>query len=821
MADITPHFKFYVYGVDGRDIKGKLIDSRNRRFDLFKQGLLAKETGLLARLGMSPKEVENLKRVIFFEGSTFYSARKIQGLERANLPRALVGTKESKKDETPMGDSGDSLTITEVKCYVAPRGLKTTSANVPSAAGVTKSSDPSEARYSVDRRCDDCTKAFTDLEALLQHCSIENHSPVTAPDEEDRVEEPTYETFLAYCNIALQQAMNERMARWGREYIDPTKFKDPKDRNGNDLGVRVFQAYTCEFGMNRPDFKSPLSLTLTVDLRAKLLRNKTVLDQISEGKNPNSARYDQRRVQDFKRRWKGEVVICTYDKKCYSVIDLLFDKSAASMPVPNLAMSHAEYFQKRKNIKLKYPDARPLVAVLGRKDSTIYLPAELVCGNELEPRLKQQLPQIASFMPPERHNAIEEMKRYLQPNAQKTKGKGGGLLPALGIVLKEERFKVPVEVLPLPQIVVSGMRVPERSGTMWAPMLARADYQVNPNRAVKLNVVLVHHENLKNTCKVVYDRIRDLVNGFNSTYRFPNQPCTVVVAGDNERHWGAVERYFGSGSQIPSNVFVIDLCRPLRRAALDAAYPVIKQLLGKSGYLSQFVNFNTYDHGNPRDMRKSNTILQGVARQVLSKCGVRIWWVNIPRSLPLPAVFVGVDVYHAPRKYSEKEGTRVAKASVAAIVVEVMRKPPGESPSVEIYSETFKRERAGQEMELGSAMHQCVSNALRILNVREPRSCFVWRDGVGDAGIQQVAGQEIPQVKAALASAGGPVGGQAAAVAKANQCPISYIVCQKRISTKFLSADGQHAMPTGTLVTGLQGPNYATFYINGTSPPCE
>jgi hypothetical protein len=33
----------------------------------------------------------------------------------------------------------------------------------------------------------------------------------------------------------------------------------------------------------------------------------------------------------------------------------------------------------------------------------------------------------------------------------------------------------------------------------------------------------------------------------------------------------------------------------------------------------------------------------------LQKCGVRIWWVDIPKSLPLPSIFVGVDVFHTPR----------------------------------------------------------------------------------------------------------------------------------------------------------------------------
>jgi hypothetical protein len=37
---------------------------------------------------------------------------------------------------------------------------------------------------------------------------------------------------------------------------------------------------------------------------------------------------------------------------------------------------------------------------------------------------------------------------------------------------------------------------------------------------------------------------------------------------------------------------------------------------------------------------------------------VRIWWVNIPKSVPLPAVFVGVDVFHAPRKFDPNRSQR-------------------------------------------------------------------------------------------------------------------------------------------------------------------
>ena len=242
-------------------------------------------------------------------------------------------------------------------------------------------------------------------------------------------------------------------------------------------------------------------------------------------------------------------------------------------------------------------------------------------------------------------------------------------------------------------------------------------------------------------------------------------------------------------------------------------------MLTQNGYLSQFVNFITYAHDNPRDEKRSNIILQGVARQIIQKTGVRLWWVAIPRSLPTPTVFIGVDVFHAPRVYDPVAKKRVAKASCAAIIVQVVRGDQ-QSPSnkIELYSQTYARE-AGKEYELGDALKATVSNALRELKV-DPMSCIVWRDGIGDSAFDHAATEEIAAIRAGLNGVG--------AVGESKQernVPLSYIVCQKRIDTKFLTCgvpgepDGKYGAPSGTLVQSLQGLDHNTFYINGRAPP--
>jgi len=795
-ADICENFQFFLYSVAVENDHGEQIESRHRRKFLFDLGLW---NGLLK--DMHAKEKEDLRRVVFFQGSFFYSARKIPGLEPEKLTLSLPVSEDAE---------GDTIKVVQVFHYVTPVELKTKKNIIP-IADIKQKAD----KVSFDKRCNDCTKGFVDVGALLQHCQQAGHAPVyPAADNASSGCDPTpanMEVFNSYINGALQRALGERLARWGTEYIDPMNMKEPLDKQNRPLGVRVYEAYSCQFGFIRNNTSDIPRVGLTVDLRAKIVRTMSVLDHLADGKDPAYYNPSKQEKDRARRYFIGEVVISMHDKKCYSVTDLVFTHSANSLIVEGLGISHAEYFVKRKNIQLKYPDARPMIAVLGRRNQTIFLPPELVAGNELEARVKQQLPMIASYKPESRNQAIDKIRSYLIPGAQRSKG-AGGLLPALGIQLADGRLSAKAEVLPLPMLMAAGIEVPKNKGENWAPFLNRANFNIDPKMSNTMKVIVFHNRKIQGAIRV-YNKIRSLVNSYNATYRFGDEPMQIISAGDKEEHWGAVGKCFSDPSLNPENVFVIDFNKP--RGATDSAYPVIKQMLTKSGFLSQFVNFNTYDHSNPRDQRRSDIILAGVARQILQKTGFRLWWVKIPQSLPTPTVFIGVDVFHAPRVYDPKEKRRVAKASCAAIIVQVFRNT-GEQKSqqIELYSKTYARE-SGKEYELGDALEETVSDALNELNV-SPSSCIVWRDGIGDSAFNNAALEEINAIRAGLNRNNG---------SENRDVPMSYIVAQKRIATKFLSEglagepDGKYGAPSGTLVKGIQSLEHETFYINGRAPP--
>jgi hypothetical protein len=86
-------------------------------------------------------------------------------------------------------------------------------------------------------------------------------------------------------------------------------------------------------------------------------------------------------------------------------------------------------------------------------------------------------------------------------------------------------------VLPLPMMLAAGVEVPKHKGENWAPMLNRASFNVSPKVANTLNVTLVYNERLERGAKQVYEKIKRLVNGFNATYRFSDEPYAMIKAG--------------------------------------------------------------------------------------------------------------------------------------------------------------------------------------------------------------------------------------------------------------------------------------------------
>jgi hypothetical protein len=525
-ATLTPNFQFYMYTFHAEDRKGNPITSKTRCSQLLR-------IGILDRLwkSMPAPEKESKQRTIFFDGTTYFlSASLVPGIE--TFPMDLLdGT------DTDM----DRITLLQMQMYVSPVEL--------SKGKLAVSSSPNT--VSMDFRCADCVKSFTDFQGLKMHCQGTGHKPVTSKTSTESIPAPIG-LFSQFANLAIKKAMAERMARWGPHFIDPKSFVTPRKRNGQDLGVHVFQAYEVEFNVGKTNSDAAAKLLMTVDLKAKVIRTRSLLDILCNDKDPKTYRFSEQEKNAAKRKWVGQGVISKLDKSTYWVHDIVFDHSPDSLPVGDLGMSHTVYFRDRKKHTLQYPSAKPMLAVLGRNKSIIHLPPEIVCANDLDEEVKMQLPQIASFNPDVRSGAIETIKKFLIPGAQSSKN-AGGLLPALGIVLDDQRLKVPAEVMAIPVLVSHGMRLSIPAGkNQWTPQLARANFDVDPKKALVFSAVVIYHKSIG--WEQPYKTIASMVNNHKAIFRFPDRPVKVICAeNDKERHWGCVETNFSSSQKLPPN----------------------------------------------------------------------------------------------------------------------------------------------------------------------------------------------------------------------------------------------------------------------------
>lgn len=448
-----------------------------------------------------------------------------------------------------------------------------------------------------------------------------------------------------------------------------------------------------------------------------------------------------------------------------------------------------------------------------------YFETQSLCLCEIP--LIKQLPRIAAFNPQQRSKGHEDMKTFLTTTA----GDNLNIISRLGISYKEEGFKkVGVRLLRTPTFLIGRGDSPSDAGNLRRRMNAPVQYNAARGEKVPIHVVLVVHRDLMrdDVVRQVYERkVADLINAMGSKFqlgRTPGHDMTVIEHnGSPDDHFGKVNDWSKHVTSGDVNMngdkkiyFVIDFHKPpVARRQREVEYLAIKKELGAVGCLSQFVNFTNNAHHRP-GTRASYSIFQNVNRQILAKCGLNIWRVSIPPELPLPAMFVGLDVCHSPRRMRDRKFER--KDSVAACVALIVTSHESDDCIDRVVScQVQTQDKAGTEVNLEKLIENTIASAV---SGREPgsdplRSCIMWRDGVGDTTVQSTADLESSAIRKAFED-------------MSISCPLAYVVCQKDISTKFLAMKDSkpYGLKEGMLVDNLNHPDFAqTFYIHGNCPP--
>jgi hypothetical protein len=170
----------------------------------------------------------------------------------------------------------------------------------------------------------------------------------------------TVDELVAYANCVLHATLAgdaDILKRWGRTYVDISSEITAKDRNGRSLGIDIYKAYLPSFAVigtrhgaggavetersgvggggifmrqarsSGDEVPGPMGgdapfkaqLVLTVDLRAKIVRTKTLLELLYGDRGTYSLSPDEQRKA--KQKWEGTVIIHRNEKRCKRHID--------------------------------------------------------------------------------------------------------------------------------------------------------------------------------------------------------------------------------------------------------------------------------------------------------------------------------------------------------------------------------------------------------------------------------------------------------------------------------------------------------------------
>jgi len=247
-------------------------------------------------------------------------------------------------------------------------------------------------------------------------------------------------------------------------------------------------------------------------------------------------------------------------------------------------------------------------------------------------------------------------------------------------------------------------------------------------------------------------------------------------------------------------------------------YNAMKSLCNGAGVLSQCINVAKFSAH-----KKPEILLQNIVKQIINKYGELCWKTEISEGAPSlkgkNVMLLGVDVYHAAKKFDEGNEIYRQRRSVAALIAVIVDSTGRYVTSCQHVANEARRELLSTGSEEGSSdagsdssgenlevPAVSANNALYkfVQRVRESHKIFpdvvvVYRDGVSEGELEKVFKEEVSQIQSALPKA-----------------HLIYTVVQKRIHTRFIipTANGNLNPPPGTLINTLTSiNNYSEFFL--------
>ena len=294
-------------------------------------------------------------------------------------------------------------------------------------------------------------------------------------------------------------------------------------------------------------------------------------------------------------------------------------------------ISYAEYYEKKYNKKLKYPE-QPLLIHIRRKDgSEIHLVPELcvLTGQSMEMRQNFHLQKdLNTLIKPSPQKRLNESKRLLEILAKNEITKD--LMNKWSIAIDLDPLKIQGEKIDAGNIVMgknnqfSLEETPDFDRRIQSEMLEQP-------RIRKIGVFYNNRD--KEACKAFMDTLKKCVETFN----YPmDQPKEFAVDGKGAEDWD-----YAFQKNLDPSVQAVILLLPGKKKSSPYYDSCKHYLLTKCPIPSQVILVPTITVG-----KNLRSIVNKILIQICAKVGGTPWSVTNFPFIDKPTMIVGIDVFH-------------------------------------------------------------------------------------------------------------------------------------------------------------------------------
>ncbi|XP_039233280.1 protein argonaute-3 isoform X2 [Drosophila yakuba] len=484
-------------------------------------------------------------------------------------------------------------------------------------------------------------------------------------------------------------------------------------------------------------------LMLCCDVSHRILCRKTVLEMLVDLYQQNIEHYQE----SARKMLVGNIVLTRYNNRTYKINEICFDQNPKSQfQIKTVCTSYVEYYRQYHNINIKDVN-QPLLHSIKKSRTT---PAEkenvqfclipelcYLTGLRDEVRSDNKLMrEIAAFTrvsPNQRQTALNKFYE----NVSRTPA-AKDVLNSWGLGLTNNSNKIAGRQMDIEQICFSKMTVSAGKTAEFSK------YAVSNEMLEVVHLskwIIIHLRNDMRAANNLLDNMKQSCKSLGMNISIP-----TMISLDHDRidaYIQALRRNITTNAQI-----VVCICHNSR----DDRYSAIKKICcSEIPIPSQVINATTLLNES-----KIRSVVQKIVLQMNCKIGGSLWTVKIPFK---NVMVCGIDSYHDPSNRGK---------SVAAFVASINSS----------YSQWYSKAVLQTDREeMVNGLSASLENALQIYHKRNgklPDNVIIYRDGIGDGELNTCLNYEIPQFEMVCG----------------NRIKISFVVVQKRVSTRIFSGSG-------------------------------